>query len=155
MTHLRPTFLTLLLCAFLAACGGSESPTAPDAGGGDTGGNTGGSTRTIKTNPAFGADIVEIFTRRGCASGSCHGGGAGGLTLSSNAATSHGNLVGVASPTTGEIRVIANDATNSYLVKKLEGTASAGSRMPIGGSALDNTDLTNIKNWINTGAPNN
>ena len=82
-------------------------------------------------------------------------GGAGGLTLSSNAATSHGNLVGVASPTTGEIRVIANDATNSYLVKKLEGTASAGSRMPIGGSALDNTDLTNIKNWINTGAPNN
>ncbi|HBD99465.1 MAG TPA: hypothetical protein DC060_14865 [Gemmatimonadetes bacterium] len=64
-------------------------------------------------------------------------------------------MVGVASPTTGEIRVIANDATNSYLVKKLEGTASAGSRMPIGGSALDNTDLTNIKNWINTGAPNN
>ena len=152
MTQLRPTFLTLLLCAFLAACGGSDSPTAPDTGGGDTGG---GDTRTIKVNPEFGADIVEIFTRRGCASGSCHGGGAGGLTLSSNASTSHGNLVGVASPTTGELLVIANDAANSYLVKKLEGTASVGTRMPLGSSALDDTDLTNIKNWINTGAPNN
>jgi len=155
MTHFRPAFLSLLVCAFLAACGGSDSPTAPDTGGGVTGGNTGGDTRTIKVNPAFGADIVEIFTRRGCSTGSCHGGGAGGLTLTSSSATSHGNLVGVASPATGEIRVIVNDAANSYLVKKLEGTASAGERMPLGGSALDNTDLTNIKNWINTGAPNN
>ncbi len=63
----------------------------------------------------------------------------------------------MASPTSGEIRVIANDATNSYLLKKLEGTQGSGNgqRMPLGSSALDNTDLTNIKNWINTGAPNN
>jgi hypothetical protein len=54
----------------------------------------------------------------------------------------------------GDVYVIENDAVNSYLVKKLEGTGS-GSRMPIGGSALGNIDLTNIKNWINTGAANN
>ncbi len=156
MTHFRPAFLSLVLCASLAACGGSDSPTAPDTGGGNTG-NTGGDTRTIKVNPEFGADIVEIFTRRGCTSSSCHGGGAGELTLSSNASTTHGNLVGVASPTSGEIRVIANDAANSYLVKKLEGTQGSGNgqRMPQTGSPLDNTDLTNIKNWINTAAPNN
>ena len=155
MTRRRQVFLSFLLCSFLAACGGSDSPTAP-TGGGNTG-NTGGDTRTIKVNPAFGADIVEIFSRRGCASGSCHGGGAGGLTLTSSSSTSFGNLVGVASPTSGEIRVIANDATNSYLLKKLEGTQGSGNgqRMPLGSSALDNTDLTNIKNWINTGAPNN
>ena len=154
MTQPRPLFQSLLLCSFLAACGGSDSPTAPDPG---NTGNTGGDTRTIKVNPAFAADIVEIFTRRGCTSGSCHGGGAGGLTLSSNASTSHGNLVGVSSPTSGEVRVIANDAANSYLVKKLEGTQGSGNgaSMPLGGSALDNIDLTNIKNWINTGAANN
>jgi|TARA_B100001167_G_scaffold127020_1_gene79375 hypothetical protein len=57
----------------------------------------------------------------------------------------------------GEVYVIPNDAQNSYLVKKLENRQGSGNgnRMPIGGSALDNVDLTNIKNWINTGAPNN
>ena len=48
----------------------------------------------------------------------------------------------------GEVYVIPNDAQNSYLVKKLENRQGSGngSRMPIGGSALDNVDLTNIKN---------
>ena len=45
------------------------------------------------------------------------------------------------------------NALNSYLVQRLDG--SVGSRMPIGGAALDNIDMTNIMNWINTGAPNN
>ncbi len=83
--------------------------------------------------------------------------GGGGLTLSSNASASHANLIGVASPTSGEVRVIANDAANSYLVKKLEGSQGSGNgqRMPLGGFALNNTDLTNIKNWINSGAANN
>ena len=149
MTHLRPTFLSLLLCSFLAACGGSD-PVGP-------GGDTGGDSRIIKASPAFAADVVEIFVRRGCAAGSCHGGGAGSLTLTSNAGSSHGQLVGVESPVSGEIRVVANNSANSYLVKKLEGTQGNGNgqRMPLNSAALDNIDLTNIKNWINTGAPNN
>jgi len=79
------------------------------------------------------------------------------MTLGGTAATNHGVLVDVASPRSGEIRVIAGDAQNSYLVKKLEGRQGNGngSQMPLGGAALDNIDLTNIKNWINTGAPNN
>ena len=32
---------------------------------------------------------------------------------------------------------------------------TVGGRMPLNGTALDNIDLTNIKNWINNGAPNN
>ena len=106
---------------------------------------------------------VTLAQRLSAASGNIaaaadvHGGGAGGMTLTSTAATSYASLVGVESPTSGEIRVIAGDAANSYLVKKLEGTQGAGNgvQMPRTSTALDNIDLTNIKNWINTGAPNN
>ena len=73
----------------------------------------------------------------------------------SSASTTYNNLVNVASPNSGEVRVIPGNATDSYLVKKLEGRQSIGVRMPNGQSALDQTDLTNIKNWINQGANNN
>ncbi len=138
-------FFLFALGLFLTACSGGDSLTDPV------------DTRTIKANPSFSTDIMEIFSRRDCTASYCHGSGAGALTLTSSAATSYGNLVGVTSPTSGEVRVIVNDAANSYLVKKLEGTQGSGngSRMPFGASQLDNIDLTNIKNWINTGAINN
>jgi hypothetical protein len=47
------------------------------------------------------------------------------------------------------------DPDDSYLVKKLEGRQSVGARMPLNGAALDNTDLSNIRNWISQGAKNN
>ena len=104
---------------------------------------------------------ADNFTNRGCAGGKCHSAGEsaypGGLVLLTNPSTTYTNLVGKLSPRSGEVRVIVNDAANSYLVKKLEGTQGIGNgeRMPLGGSVLDSTDLANIKNWINTGAPNN
>ncbi len=148
----RATFaLALSLSLSLAACGG-DSPTDP---GGTDGNNNGGSTgRTVKADPSFASDVFEIFTRRGCTGSQCHGGGQGGLTMSS-ASGAYTDLVGVKSPISQEVRVIAGNADDSYLVKKLEGTASAGERMPLGGSPLDATDLQNIKNWINQGAKNN
>jgi len=106
--------------------------------------------------PSFSAVVNEIFVRRGCAANSCHGRGAGDLTLSTNSATSYAELVDVqatAEPTL--IRVLPGDADNSYLVIKLEGRQSSGGRMPIGGAPLGAADLANIKNWINAGAPNN
>lgn len=153
MPNLRTIFSVAALGLFLTACGGSDSPTDP-GNNDDDGGDTGGVTRSIKTDPSFSQDIFEIFTRRGCTASSCHGGGAGGLTMTS-ASGAFSNLVGVPSTGTGEVRVIVSDAANSYLVKKLEGTAGVGSRMPLGGSPLDNIDLTNVKNWINQGAKNN
>ena len=66
------------------------------------------------------------------------------------------NLVNVAS--FGEPnfqRVTPSDAQNSYIVIKLEGRQAVGARMPLNGTVLDNIDLTNIRNWISTGAPNN
>ena len=105
---------------------------------------------------SFSQVVNEIFVRRGCAASRCHGRGAGGLTLSSTAATSYSNLFNVpasAEPTL--IRVLPGDATNSYLVVKLEGRQASGGQMPLGGAPLSATDLANIKTWINAGAPNN
>ena len=148
MSFRRQIFLPIVASLFLAACGDS-SPTDPGGGAVDT--------REIKSNPSFANDVVEIFTRQGCTAGNCHGNSAGNLTLTSSASGNHARLVGVTSPNSGEVYVIVNDADNSYLVKKLEGRQGSGngSRMPLAGGTLDNIDLTNIKNWINTGAPNN
>ena len=145
------TSLCVLLVLSAAACGG-DGPTDPGGNGGN--GGDGGDTRQIIADPSFSQHVWEIFQRRGCAASSCHGSGAGGLSLSS-ASVAYQQLLGVPSTGTGEVRVIASDAANSYLVKKLEGTQSAGSRMPLGMTPLDDIDLTNIKNWINQGAKNN
>ena len=52
-------------------------------------------------------------------------------------------------------RVIPGNANASYIIVKVEGRQTVGQRMPLGGAALDNIDLTNLKNWINQGAKNN
>jgi hypothetical protein len=108
---------------------------------------------TPKDDPSFSGDIQAIFSQS-CAVSSCHNSSAsGGLTLTNGQA--YANLVNVAS--TGEptkVRVIPNDAPNSYLVIKLEGRQTVGVKMPAGGS-LSSTQIQNIKNWIAKGAKNN
>jgi len=130
----------------LAACG--DSPTVVD--------DDPGTQREIKAAPAFAADINEIFQRTGCSSGNCHGtaGGRAGLALTASAAANFTALVNVQATSENFLLVEPSNANDSYLVIKVEGRQTAGQRMPIGGS-LDNIDITNIKNWINTGAPNN
>jgi hypothetical protein len=142
--------LTLALAAAaalsLAACG--DGGTGPNDNGG------GGDTRTIVADPSFGTVIQEIFNRRGCNSGSCHGSSQqAGLDLRTG--SSHANLVNVLATQSGTMRVIPGNANDSYLIVKVEGRQTVGQRMPVGGAALDNIDLTNLKNWINQGAQNN
>ena len=48
-------------------------------------------------------------------------------------------------------RVLPNDADNSYLIKKLEGTA--GTQMPLGGQPLSAATIAKIRAWITSGAP--
>ena len=81
---------------------------------------------------------------------------AGGMVLLEG--RSYQQLVGRAS--TGKpsaTRVIPNDADNSYLVHKLEGTAGiVGERMPRGaGPFLTEGQMIVIRQWIKDGAPNN
>jgi len=64
-------------------------------------------------------------------------------------------LVNIPAQGESRVRVVPGDPQNSYLVIKLEGRQSFGSRMPEGGTPLDNIDLGNIRNWITQGAKNN
>lgn len=149
---LRPSnpVAALALATFLAACGGGDGPTDPGGNGGGTGGGT--TTPSIKDDPSFAGDIVPAFARGGCTAGGCHGSpGEAGLNLASSPYTA---LVNVPSTQTGEVRVIPGNANDSYLVKKLEGRAAVGVRMPVGGQ-MGAVDLQNVKNWINQGAKNN
>jgi mono/diheme cytochrome c family protein len=98
---------------------------------------------------------TEVFTPR-CSM--CHTGGGGSLPASLNltAGSAFSNLVNVgALQSPGTARVAPGSATNSYLIRKLEGANIAGSRMPLGGPFLDAATISRVKSWINSGAPNN
>ncbi len=148
MTHDR-IFAWLFLGNFLTSCGGGE-PTGP-SGTGDT------MVEVTETNPSFAQDIQFILEARACADSGCHSANAGqaGLFLNNDFRTNYANLVNVpAQSEPGFLLVKPGDAENSYLVIRLEGRQSVGSRMPIG-SPLRNVEITIVKNWINNGALNN
>jgi hypothetical protein len=76
--------------------------------------------------------------------------------LDLRAGRSYAQLVGVAStqdPST--LRVEAGDAQNSYLVIKIEGRQSIGSRMPLGRTSLSAEETGTVRNWIGLGAEDN
>ncbi len=102
---------------------------------------------------------AAVFTPvcTGCHNGSQPPGGAlpGSQNLTNG--NSFANIVNVPSleqPTL--LRVKPGDPANSYLIRKLEGTAGiTGQRMPLGGPFLDQASIDKIKSWIASGAPNN
>ena len=150
MSRITLCSLSLIFAMTLAACGdgGTGPEENPDNGGSN------GEDRVIVGDPSFAGVVQEIFNRRGCAASSCHGSfEAAGLNLT--AGNAYANLVNVTATQAAVARVIPGNANESYLVVKLEGRQTVGQQMPLGGSALDNIDLTNIKNWINQGANNN
>ncbi|MEE2848071.1 MAG: hypothetical protein VX956_16530 [Gemmatimonadota bacterium] len=154
MTYPCLVFSLVVLGTMVASCGG-EGSLDPTASGGDD--DEPQMNRMIRANPSFAGDIQEIFVRRGCTNADgCHVLGQGSLTLRANAPENHGNLVNVVAPgaESGYVLVKPFDATNSYVVIRLEGRQRIGLTMPFG-SSLDSIDLTNIKNWINNGALNN
>ena len=157
MTRRLRTFTLLVAGGTLVSCGGGDSnPTGPDDDGGGGGGGGGPQmTRLIKPNPSFEQDIQDIFVRTRCADAGCHAAGQGGFFLRPNDAANYTNIVNVDSETEREFPLIKPfDATNSYIVIRVEGRQRVGVTMPIG-AQLDSIDLTNLKNWINNGAPDN
>ena len=94
----------------------------------------------------------------------CHNGtpsatradGLPGIQNLTSAANSYAALVNVASLEVSTLkRVLPNDAANSYVIQKLEGTAASGARMPFGGPYLTQVQIDQFKSWINAGAANN
>jgi len=128
--------------------------------GDDTAGGDFVATFEIQTPPPVGTTLDEIqaavFTPN-CATAGCHTGPTGntlptGMDLT-DANASFASLVGVTSLEDANfMRVEANDPDNSYLIQKLEGTASTGAQMPFGATPLDQATIDNIRTWIDNGA---
>ena len=128
----------------------------------DLSGNTGTSAGVVVT-VANAAPVTltqiqaDVFSPAcsGCHSGPTGNSLPGGMNLSS-ANDSHAALVNVQSLQVGALnRVTPGDPDNSYLIQKLEGTHTVGSRMPQGGPFLDQATVDSIRQWITDGAPNN
>lgn len=140
----------LAAVAFAGALAGCEVETFDDAVS-----RISGSTQPAPPPGGFSPNFSEIqavvFTPS-CATSGCHVGASppAGLSLDSN--SSYTMLVGVASSQDPAfMRVQPGNPDTSYLVRKLEGTASAGGRMPPSG-ALDQASIATIRQWISDGA---
>ena len=137
------TLASLTLAALLGACSsgdGSFAPTPPPP----------------VEPPPFGANFSEIqanvFTPT-CAASGCHIGIGAPHGLRLDPANSYSLLVGVRSAQSpGTLRVAAANPDASYLLDKLEGTASFGNQMPLGGPPLSQAEIDVIALWILQGA---
>ena len=84
---------------------------------------------------------------------SCHVGATAPLGLRLDAANAYAMLVGVASVQEPSLlRVDPGSPDDSYLIRKLEGTASTGGQMPLGAAPLPQADIDVIRQWITDGA---
>lgn len=141
----------------IAACGGGGG------GGGGSGDATGGSGSqdpyddtddddddTDAVQPTLASIQANVFTPI-CTE--CHTGSAAPQGLRLDAGVSYGMLVNVASTEVPSLlRVDPGNPDDSYLVQKLEGTASVGERMPLGGPYLSQMTINAIRQWITDGA---
>lgn len=83
----------------------------------------------------------------------CHQGSTAPLGLRLEEGVSYDMLVGVPSVQVPALaRVQPGDPDNSYLVQKIEGTAAAGARMPLGGPPLSAEQIAAVRQWISDGA---
>ena len=137
--------------ASIASCGsGSGSSNSSGGGGGGNGGGGGGGAGGTPLQPTFASIQANVFTPICVA---CHVGAAAPLGLRLDDANSYALLVGVASGQQPALqRVEPGDPDNSYLIRKLEGTASTGGRMPLGMTPLPQGDIDMIRQWILDGA---
>ena len=104
---------------------------------------------------SFRTHIVPILANNSCSSEFCHGNPdsppSNFSVLSAESIMGPGNEAAQLNT----CDVIRGNPDESYLVKKLMGTASIGERMPLGGNPISNADLTTIRQWITEGAPDN
>jgi len=109
-----------------------------------------GDTNDDGIQPTLSSIQAHVFTPI-CST--CHGGAspAAGQNLSSIENTI-ANLINVDSSNAEFKRVLPGDALKSYLYLKITGNSLAGSRMPLGGSALPEETINAIKQWIDQGA---
>ncbi|HEX7037173.1 MAG TPA: CHRD domain-containing protein [Pseudomonadales bacterium] len=142
--------------------GSSDTPLT-DSGGtpldGDGDGTAGGdfvSTFTVEAGtsaPTLSELQAEIFTPS-CAKSGCHAGSAPAQGMDLSEGATFASTVNVPSLEVPELdRVEPRDPDQSYLVRKVEGTASVGGRMPLDGPPfLSESQIQQIRDWISAGA---
>jgi hypothetical protein len=145
--------LAICIGAVLSGCGG---------GGGGYGNNNNNppasTTPPPTTNPPTTTSLFQqvqdqVLTPN-CTG--CHVGPNAPQGLRLDAGNSYALLVNVPSnQMAGTLRVKPGDPDNSWLVKKIDGTATVGGRMPLGRAALPQTSIDLVRSWISAGATMN
>ena len=95
---------------------------------------------------------VDALLRQQCALSGCHVAGpvaAAGLDLAS--ADAFDRMFDVTSSLCSQPIISPFGADQSLLLAKLQGTATCGSRMPLGGSPLSTADIACVAAWIDDG----
>lgn len=140
----RARVLACAVAAVIAGCGGSGK-------GLDQNGNPiGAGVVALPLTPDFASIQANVFTPI-CTQ--CHTGAGAPHGLRLDAGVSYGLLVGVRSDEVPSIfRVSPGNPNASYIIQKLQGTASVGERMPFGGPYLSQATIDVIKQWIQNGA---
>lgn len=133
-------YIFSIVSLFLAACTGGDGSGLPP-----------------RLPPgAFGPNFSEIQANifaPNCATSGCHLGVGAPQGLRLDAASSYGLLVGVASSqVSSTLRVAPGAPDNSYLIQKLEGSASVGARMPLNAPPIEQAFIDVIRQWIADGA---
>ncbi len=83
----------------------------------------------------------------------CHAGASAPQGLRLDVTNSFTNLVGVASRQDSSfLRVMPGNPDLSYLIQKLEGKASVGQQMPLGGPPVPQSTINFVRQWITDGA---
>ncbi len=98
---------------------------------------------TVQVAVSFAYNIVDIWTRNGCASG-CHS-----FSVHAN------NTAATSLSCAGRTRIVANDTLTSFTYEKIRtATPSCGGVMPTGG-LMSTLQIRLVRDWILQGAPNN
>ncbi len=118
------------------------------------GGEIRGQVELAGVTPLQFSEIQARVFNASCAFSGCHAGPTPQLGMSLATGASFAAIVGVpAVEAPALLRVEPGNAGNSYLVRKLEGTAGiVGARMPLNGAALPQDVINGIRAWINAGA---
>ena len=116
----------------------AELTTPPDGGGATLSGH-----------------IQPIFDQS-CAFAGCHSSNSPAAGLDLTAGKSRDAMLGVPATQAPDIPLVtALNPTNSYLMVKLTSAGTSGSRMPVNGEHLNESQLEIVRTWILQGAPDN
>jgi hypothetical protein len=141
----RSIFILILLCySLLSGC------TAGSGEGLDISGRPIGEGGDLPLAPTLASIQANVFNPSCIV---CHAGAAAPQGLRLDAANSFTHLVGVASQQDSSfLRVAPGNPDQSYLIHKLEGTASVGEQMPLGGPPIPQSTIDFVRQWITDGA---